>query len=735
MSQAPMNHEDPRLTEMLEVIFRFAAGDYTARGVVSGDNSALDGVMGGINILGEELQAKVIEAGQAQQALAESEALLRTIFDSLQDGIIMAESESRRFRMVNAAMCRMLGYSSDELLSLGVEGIHPEEGLPEVASQFELLARGKIGIATNLPMLRKDGSIFYADVNAGQMLVDGVPCLVGVFRDITERRASEEKIRQLNEALENKVQQLTVAQHALLQHQAHLEEEVARQTASLTEAQRIAHVGSWEWHISNNTLNWSDEVYRIFGLPLKQSDLTYEDFLGVVHPDDRLLVEQTVNETLDGLHSYNLDHRILQPDGTLRYVHEQAELIRGDNGQPVRMVGTVQDITVRKQAEEAIRASRDLLQTIVENAPIRVFWKDTALRYLGCNTLFARDAGRSGPEDMIGKDDFQMVWHDQAERYRADDRMVMETDEPRIGFEEPQTTPDGRTIWLRTSKVPLHDAAGKVFGVVGIYDDITESKHTEEKIRKLNEELELKVQERTRQLLEAQEDLVRKEKLATLGQVAGIVGHELRNPLGVMNNAVYFLQTVLTEADETTRDYLGIIKDEIIHADRIVGDLLDSVRTKPPQTVSVSVEEMIGQTLNSCKIPDSIEVKLDIPAALAPLWVDAQQIQQVFRNLISNGLEAMPEGGTLQIRAVDNEQGETIAVSIQDTGNGMTPEQMEHLFQPLYTTKARGIGLGLMVVKNLTRANGGEVTVQSEHGRGTTFTVTLPASRAPAGGI
>jgi signal transduction histidine kinase len=217
--------------------------------------------------------------------------------------------------------------------------------------------------------------------------------------------------------------------------------------------------------------------------------------------------------------------------------------------------------------------------------------------------------------------------------------------------------------------------------------------------------------------------------------VAGIVGHELRNPLGVMNNAVYFLQTVLTEADETTRDYLGIIKDEIIHADRIVGDLLDSVRTKPPQTVSVSVEEMIGQTLNSCKIPDSIEVKLDIPAALAPLWVDAQQIQQVFRNLISNGLEAMPEGGTLQIRAVDNEQGETIAVSIQDTGNGMTPEQMEHLFQPLYTTKARGIGLGLMVVKNLTRANGGEVTVQSEHGRGTTFTVTLPASRAPAGGI
>jgi len=226
----------------------------------------------------------------------------------------------------------------------------------------------------------------------------------------------------------------------------------------------------------------------------------------------------------------------------------------------------------------------------------------------------------------------------------------------------------------------------------------------------------------------AQDELVRKEKLAVLGQVAGSVGHELRNPLGVMNNAVYFLQTVLVDADETTREYLNIIKNEIANSERIVSDLLDSVRTKPPQPQAVSVAELIGQTLRKCSVPLPVTVKLDIPATLPSIRVDAMQIQQVFRNLISNGLEAMSAGGTLQISATENRQDGTVTVSVQDSGIGMTPEQMGHLFQPLFTTKARGIGLGLVVVKNLTEANGGTVKVESVPGNGTLISVTLPTA-------
>ena len=245
------------------------------------------------------------------------------------------------------------------------------------------------------------------------------------------------------------------------------------------------------------------------------------------------------------------------------------------------------------------------------------------------------------------------------------------------------------------------------------------------------DELEEKVQDRTKQLLQAQEELVRKEKLAVLGQVAGSVGHELRNPLGVMSNAVYFLQTVLVDADETTREYLNIIKNEIAGSERIVSDLLDSVRTKPPQPEAVGVAEVIEQTLGKLTIPPSATVKLDIPATLPPLRVDAQQIQQVFRNLISNGVEAMPEGGMLEIGAVENKSDGTVTVSVRDSGIGMTQEQLGKIFQPLFTTKARGIGLGLVVVKNLTQANGGKIEVQSEVGKGTTFTVTLPAANQP----
>ena len=125
-------------------------------------------------------------------------------------------------------------------------------------------------------------------------------------------------------------------------------------------------------------------------------------------------------------------------------------------------------------------------------------------------------------------------------------------------------------------------------------------------------------------------------------------------------------------------------------------------------------------------------VTLDLPETLPPMWVDGRQIQQVFRNLISNAVEAMAEGGTLAIRAVENSQEGTVSVSVRDSGSGMPPEVLARLFQPLFTTKARGIGLGMVVVKNLTEANGGTITVESEVGKGSVFSVTLPVTNPAA---
>jgi signal transduction histidine kinase len=246
-------------------------------------------------------------------------------------------------------------------------------------------------------------------------------------------------------------------------------------------------------------------------------------------------------------------------------------------------------------------------------------------------------------------------------------------------------------------------------------------------LRTLNQELEIKVRERTQQLLDVQGELVRKEKLALLGQVADTVGHELRNPLGVMNNAVYFLQTVLAEADETTKEYLGIIKEEIADAERIVSDLLDAVRTKPPQPEKVEVAELLRQSLRKCEVSSSVIVRLDIPETLPSLLVDPVQMHQVFWNLFTNAMEAMPAGGLLEIRAVEEPLAKTVTVSIKDSGGGIAQEHQAQLFQPMFTTKARRVGLGLVVVKNLTQANGGSVGVESVPGKGSRFFVTLPS--------
>jgi signal transduction histidine kinase len=232
-------------------------------------------------------------------------------------------------------------------------------------------------------------------------------------------------------------------------------------------------------------------------------------------------------------------------------------------------------------------------------------------------------------------------------------------------------------------------------------------------------------------LRETREELVRKERLAMLGEVAGGVGHELRNPLGVMSNAVYFLQTMLEGADTSVKEYLGIIRAEIARSERIVASLMDAVRTRPPELVAFGLAEVVDLAIRKSTIPSSVTVTLDIPETLPAVRADAIQMQQVFGNLVSNAIDAMPDGGALEIRARDDVQAKAIVISVRDTGSGITPENMARLFQPLFTTKARGIGLGLVVAKNLIEANGGTVKVESKEGKETLVTVTLPAAEVP----
>jgi signal transduction histidine kinase len=254
----------------------------------------------------------------------------------------------------------------------------------------------------------------------------------------------------------------------------------------------------------------------------------------------------------------------------------------------------------------------------------------------------------------------------------------------------------------------------------------------------------------TESLRAAQEEVVRREKLALLGQLAGSVGNELRNPLGVMNNAVFFLKNLLPDDGETVREYLDIIKNEIDTSQRILTDFIDFFRTKAPRAMAIPAEELMAQSLDRRAIPENVEVSVDFPKTLPPLWVDPLQMRQAFRNLIDNAVQAMPMGGALKIAArwVRSEELEVrstqeitspltphssqdfIEISVEDAGEGIAPENMEKLFQPLFTTKSRGIGLGLPICQNLVEANGGRIGVESTRGVGTNFTVMLPAEKS-----
>ncbi|OGU09212.1 MAG: hypothetical protein A2075_00050 [Geobacteraceae bacterium GWC2_58_44] len=264
-----------------------------------------------------------------------------------------------------------------------------------------------------------------------------------------------------------------------------------------------------------------------------------------------------------------------------------------------------------------------------------------------------------------------------------------------------------------------------------------------ERLFDTNEELRREIAERKQAeeaLRRTQEELVRNEKLAVLGQLSGSVGHELRTPLGVMSNAVYFLKTVLADAGETTCEYLEIIKEEIHTSQRIITDLLDFARTKTPQVKAVTAWELVNESLGRCVIPECVQVHADLPDTLPRVNVDPLQMGQVLQNLVTNGVQAMPDGGALLISArgvsgsnselkTQNPKldGDFIEISVADTGEGISPENMDKLFQPLFTTKAKGIGLGLVVCRHLTEANGGRIEVESRIGEGTTFAVILPA--------
>lgn len=241
--------------------------------------------------------------------------------------------------------------------------------------------------------------------------------------------------------------------------------------------------------------------------------------------------------------------------------------------------------------------------------------------------------------------------------------------------------------------------------------------------------LEALVEERTSKLQAAEESLVRREKLALVGQLASSVGHEIRNPLGVMANAIYYLEAIMPDAQPEVREYLRIIKNQVDVSAKIVNDLLDLSRSSAPRRERVGVQALVGPRLQKYAY-NGTAVEADIPADLPLVDVDPVHAGQVIDNLLLNASQAIDGRGVIRVKARQAES--FVIVEVSDSGPGVAPENASRIFEPLFTTKARGIGLGLALSKTLAQANGGDLTLVSGVGESARFAFTVPVSGASA---
>lgn len=379
------------------------------------------------------------------------------------------------------------------------------------------------------------------------------------------------------------------------------------------------------------------------------------------------------------------------------------------------------NITERKHAEDALRKSKDLLQSIVENAPVRIFWKDRASRYLGCNTQFAKDAGCASPVELIGKTDFDLEWRCQAELYHADEKAVMESGIPKLDYEEPLMNPDGKVVWGRTSKVPLRDKDNKVTGLLGIYSDITEQKKVEQELRDRNEGIE--------QLL--------KQQVAT--QTAAAIAHELNQPLlAITACSDAALRTFKSKCFDESRciekeqlsQSLILNKEQAIRAGKSLRHLFSVLHDQVPVAEAFDLNLQIQSSLDEFRkkyMPPFHEAR-KLERKFPLVQASRLHTQIVMTNLLRNSMEAMQAAHipTPELTVRTTQDGIMARVTIQDNGPGLEAHDMEHIFDAFYTTKPTGIGMGLKISRSLIKANGGNLWAESTPGQGSAFHFTLP---------
>lgn len=391
----------------------------------------------------------VLEASRKRQQFAASFRAIETVVQNSPEAIFLI-SERGTVGFANPAAEAIFGYGINEILGQPFIMLMPER-LRQ--SQFDQIRRADTGTACiyELVGLHRSGREIPLEFSCSGMGQGPNSFLVEIVRDISERKAAENALR----ASESRYRTMF---------------ESAQDAVFLVQGDVFSDCNS--------------AALRMFGC--RREDLIGQSpmrFSPALQPDGKDSADK-VRRVIEGAvagQPQRFEWRHCRLDGS--EFETEVSLNRIDtNGNPM-LLAIVRDITERKRTEEAIWQSRQMLQLVLDTIPVRVFWKDRNLHFLGANRAFAGDAGLKSPQELIGKDDFQMIWRDNAQLYRHDDQEIIDTGLAKLNYEEPQTSLDGKNLWLQTSKIPLRDIAGSIQGVLGVYEDITERKRAQEELR------------------------------------------------------------------------------------------------------------------------------------------------------------------------------------------------------------------------------------------------------------
>ncbi|TKJ32573.1 MAG: hypothetical protein CEE38_23005 [Planctomycetes bacterium B3_Pla] len=632
----------------------------------------------------EELSMLRSRVAQIEQAdiRDESDQTFRMVFDNAPDGMLLADAETGKFCMCNNAVCQMLGFDREEITKLRVSDIHPAEHLPCVMEQFERQASGELSLGKNIPVKRKDGSVFYADISSSPTTLAGRKYLMGVFRDVTERKLAEQALQES----EDKFRRITERGFDVVL------------TADL-----------------NGTLTYvSPSTTRVFGYT--PDEMVGKSAMQFTVDSSLPEVIRQFKEVAEGRSFEGREVEIRRKDGNIAVVELNCEPISKD-GRLIGAMASARDITVRRRAENALRESEEKYRTLVESAGESIASIDKDGVFLFMNKIGAERLGGK-PDDYVGKSMWDLFPKEVADQQMSSVQKVMETGKGMTVIVP--TELQGQLRWHNTTVEPLRDGSGKVVSVMVIARDIHDVKQAEEELSRYREKM------------------ARAEQLASLGTLSATAAHELTQPLTVVRLSLDNLLDDLKAMSipETVIRRLQNSLTEVSNLTSIIDRFRSFARKSSERTVEQvdlnTVAENIARLLNESSRQARVTLQLKDMDKLPPVSMNERDSEQLFFALVQNAIHAADGKKDRQVVIGGLVKDDRIELRFSDDCGGIAPEYLDNVFEPFYTTKptGQGTGLGLCIVQDIATRAGGKVSVESELGRGTTFLVTLPVYEA-----